>query len=216
MTLEEILAKIESDELKEAIVTKINEEKDKGIQSYTKKDKEVLKYKNALKDLGYDHEKYSDVTEFIESKKTVEQNVNESKLTIATLNDKLNDLTNKLDQERQQAEAIRRTAKENKLSAELTKTIGAEFYGADYLIKSLINEGKVDLDDATNQVFFKNGDDLVPFEKGIEQLKEQNRDMLKVTQSGGTGDKGGTGIPTTVDEDLLSKPANEVLDALGL
>jgi len=214
MNLEEILAKIESDELKEAIVSKINEEKEKGISSYSKKDREVLKYKNALKDLGYDHEKYNDVQEFIESKKSVEQTATDSKLTIATLNDKLNELTATLESEKAQAEAIKRSAKENKLTAELTKTIGGEFYGADYLIKSLITDGKVDLDEATNQVFFKNGDDLIPFEKGVEKLKEENRDMLKVTQAGGTGDKGGNGN-IQPPEELLSRPTDEVLDALG-
>ena len=65
MNLEELLGKIESDELKEAIVSIVNEEKQKGISKYSKKDKEVLKYKSALKEVGYDTEKYSDIDAFI-------------------------------------------------------------------------------------------------------------------------------------------------------
>jgi len=213
MTLEEILAQIESDELKEAIVGKINEETEKGKSLYSKKDREVLKFKTALKELGYDHEKYADVSEFIDTKKEVESKVNDSKLTIATLNDKLNDLTSKLEQERAEADRAKRVSKENKITAELTNKIGGEFFGASYLIKTLISDGKVDIDE-NNQLFFREGEDVIPFEKGLDQLKQENKDMLRVTQQGGTGDVGGQGIGEKAD--LLDKPTDEILNELGL
>lgn len=218
MTLEEILAKIESDELKEAIVDKLEQEKEKGKKSYKEKDVELLKYKDkykrTLSELGYDPDKFSDIDTFIDSKKIIEKNVSESKLTIATLKSELDDFKAKLEQERMEAERVRTVSKQNKLTAELTNTIGSEFIGSKHLIKNLISDGRVDIDETTNKIFFKNGDDVITFEKGLEDLRIENKEMLKVSQRGGTGDTGGVGVK--INDDLLSKPADDILNELGL
>jgi len=215
MTLEEILSKLESEDLKESIVSLINDEKERGITATRKKDKENLKLKTDLKDLGWDKDEYPTFDEFKESRSDIKKTATDSKLTIATLNDKLNSLTDELVNERVEAKRIKRVSKENKLSAELTSKISGSFFGAEYLIKTLISDGKVDLDETTGAVFFKNGDEVIPFDKGLETLKNDNKDMLKVSQQGGTGDKGGNGVPQ-VDDDLMSKPTNDILDSLGL
>ena len=198
MDLQEVLSSIENEETKEAIISLVEAEKEKGISSYRKKDSEVLKLKNTLKELGYDHEKYSNVDEFIEDTKKVKDKVSKSSLTIAQLNDKLNDITSQLDSEREAAANAKRLAKENKLTAELTKNIGKDFIGSEYLIKDLISEGRVDL--VNNEVVFKEGDDIITFDKGLVYLKEKNKGMLRTNIKSGTGDVGGNTIEPKEDE----------------
>jgi len=198
MDLQEVLSSIENEETKEAIISLVEAEKEKGISSYRKKDSEVLKLKNTLKELGYDHEKYSNVDEFIEDTKKVKDKVSKSSLTIAQLNDKLNDITSQLDSEREAAANAKRLAKENKLTAELTKNIGKDFIGSEYLIKDLISEGRVDL--VNNEVVFKEGDDIITFDKGLVDLKEKNKGMLRTNIKSGTGDVGGNTIEPKEDE----------------
>lgn len=198
MTLEEILSKVEDETIKNAIVDVVNSEKEKGIQSYRKKDTEVLKYKNALKTMGYDHEKYSDVDEFINTKKLVEEKATKSEMTIQSLNEKLIEIEANLQAERDKVVRKEQEAKTNYLTSELTKTIGDKFYGSQYMIKTLITDGVVDVQN--NKVVFKDGDNILGFDEGVKKLEETNKDILKVNQKTGSGDNGGNPIiPTNTD-----------------
>ena len=218
MTLAELLAKLDAedlnrDELKNEITNYVKSVEEKGKQAYSKKDKELLKFKSALKDAGWDNEKYSDVKEFVSSLKKKDEKITTSDVTIAQLNEKLNELTSSLEQERAIRTEAERTAKQSKLTAELTNAIGKDFYGAEYLIKDLVRDGKVNLAE-DGSVVFKNGDDIVTFDNGINQLKEQHKDMLRVDQVGGSGKNGG--VNAGIDVSILEKPAEEVLETLGL
>ena len=201
-SLEEILSAIEGDDIKEAIVGLIDNEREVGISKYNSKDKEVLKYKNAMKSLGFDKDKYETIDDFIESKQDVEKKVTKSNLTIAELNDRLNTITDELNAERENVQAKAKESRDNKLTAELTQAIGGKYIGSEYMIRDLIREGQVDIND--NKVVFKNGDDLIPFETGLKQLEEQNADMLKTSLKGGTGDVGGK-TPKQKDTSFVDK-----------
>lgn len=187
MTLEEILATVESEQTKEAIVNAINAEKEKGISEYRKKDTEVLKYKGLVKELGYDPEKFESVDSFIESKK---KTVSESNLTIAQLNDKLNSYMTELETERETSRQIQKKAKENKLNADLTGKIGNMFYGAEFMIKTLITDGVADIQD--DKTVIKDGDRVLSLDEGINLLKDKYKDSLKTSQVAGSGDSGGS------------------------
>jgi hypothetical protein len=214
MNLDEMLKKLSSlengEELAEAVMTALESEKERGIASTRKKDKDVLKLKATLKDLGYDKETFDDLDSFVENIKKTKDSTVKSELTINTLNDRVNELILDLKKEREAKEAITTKAKVKTLEAELQSTIGDKFFGAKYLIKDLISSGSVDIDEDGNK-YFKDGDTLVPWEKGIESLKEKNKDILKVSQSAGSGDiiKG-----KTQSGEFFDKSSKEILDEL--
>jgi len=197
MTLEEILSSVENEDVREGIVSLINAEKQRGIESYQKKDSEVLKLKNKIKDIGYDSEKYDNYDSFFDTLKSKDEKVKSSELTIAQLNDKLNNLTTTLEQQKLEAENKAKESKRNKLTAELTKTIGNDFYGSDYMIESLVNNHKVDL--VGNNIVGRNGDEIIPFDKFYDTIKEENKESLKFEQKRGSGSDQGVQTKTTSD-----------------
>lgn len=208
MTLEEILQTVESEDVKEAIVAKINEEKERGISEYRKKDQEVLKYKGMIKDLGYDSDKYDSIDSFIESKKKVDKVATESNLTIAQLNDKLNTYMSQLEAERESSRQIQKKAKENKLQADLTSKIGSVFYGADFMVKTLISEGIADIQD--DQTIIKDGDRVLSLDEGVNVLKEKYKDSLKVQQVAGSGDNGGQKVTPQKEKTFAEQMAERL------
>jgi len=208
MTLEEILQTVESDNVKEAIVAKINEEKERGITEYRKKDQEVLKYKGLIKDLGYDSEKYDSIDSFVESKKKVDKVATESNLTIAQLNDKLTNYMAELETERNNTRQIQKKAKETKLNAELSGKLGSLFYGADFMVKTLISEGIADIDN--DQTVIRDGDRVLSLDEGVNLLKDKYKDSLKATQVPGSGDRGGDKNPQHKEKSFAEQIADRM------
>lgn len=189
MDLETLLGALDSDELKEAVVELINDEKDRGKDAYRKKDKELSKWKDDYRDLGWDPDKFESRSDFIEKKKADNKKVTDLSLSNAELNDKINNLITERDQEREHSKQKAEEVRKAKLSNKLQQEIGSDFIGSQYLIKDLINSNSVDLNG--EEVVFKDGDEFIPFSKGLEQLKETNKNMLKTNQKGGSGDVGG-------------------------
>lgn len=175
------------DTLIEEIVGVVEAEKTKGIESYRRKDQEVLKFKNALKELGYDSEKYADVSEFIGTVKKKDESLTKKELTISELNNKLLDLETKWSAERESAKQIAEKANRNKMLAELTSNIGDKLKGSKYIIESLINNGRVTV--VEDRVAFKDGESIVDFNTGIQKVLEENKDLLIVSQKTGSESK---------------------------
>ncbi len=171
------------DDLTNSILSLVEDEKQKGIDSYRKKDSEVMKYKNTLKELGWDSEKYADVQDFVSNVKKKDESVSKKDLTISELNARLMDFESKYNQERENAKAIQTKSNRNKMIAELTSTIGDKLQGSKYIIDSLISNDRVGVID--DKVVFKNGEELIPFDMGITKILEENKDLLKVTQKNG-------------------------------
>ena len=187
MTLEELMAKLESDEIKEAVTSLINAEKERGLTSYRKKDQELLGLKTSLKSKGFDPEK-GNLQEWLDGKIAAETRVQESSLTIAQLNDRLSEVQGQWENEK-------KTAKNSKIQAELTSKIGSMFYGSDYMIKSWLSDGKLDLVDG-NITY-----DGKPFDSALETIKSENKGSIKVTQVPGSGVPGGAEKQMSSDED---------------
>jgi len=177
MDLEALLAKIESDEIKQGVIDAISAETEKGKALYREKDKELMNYKHKAK-------------EWLEGKTAIESKVEESTMTIAQLNEKLNQVTTNLENEK-------KTAKNNKLQAELTNKIGNMFYSTDLLIKDLIREGRADISDNGTTI------DGVPIDEAIEKLKSERKSDLRMSQKGGTGDSGGSEQSRNSEEDAF-------------
>lgn len=209
MTLEEILAKIEDETVKEAVASAIHAEKQLGISATSKKDAENLKLKAKLKDTGWDPEKFDTWEKFVASKKALEDKSTTAETTISQLSDKVTDLANQLLESEKKTERAAKSAKENKLKAKLTEAVGDKFYGSTYLIKDLVSSGRVDIVDG--KVVFKDGDTSVDFDKGIANLKEENKSMLKTGLKPGSGDAGGDTPEVDGSVDARLKKAREKL-----
>lgn len=210
MTLEELLSKVSDETLKEQIADFVAEQKDYSVSQYRKKDKEVLDMKIKLK-TKFGIEDLNDLDDIVDKYTKNSEESTKSKLTINSLNERVEELINSLNNEREAKIQIEKKAKTKTLEAELTSHIGDKFYGSKYLIKDLINDGAFDID-TDGSLFYKSGDTVLPFDKGIEAIKEKNKDMLRISQTVGSGDTGGKTDTTK----LMDKPTEQVLKELGL
>ncbi len=217
MTIEEIKAMLEAaktndgkieeiDTLLEGVIDVVNSEKTKGQQAYKKKDKEVLKYKSVIKELGFDNDE-GDVSSFVSGIKDKLTNTDKNKSKYAQMSEKLDDVLGELNKERDASKRLRQSNIKEKITNKLTKSIGDKLYGANYVIESLVTSGKVAMDE-DNNIYFKDGDDVVTFDKGVAKVLEDNKDMQKVSQNKGTGKPGGD---TTGGLDLDEMSVDDIL-----
>lgn len=191
MTIEELKKMLESAEglaekesIIEGILELVNAEKEKGVSSYKKKDQETLKLKNAIKELGFNPDEDGDIDNFIQKQKSKKTETESVKLSNAQLAEKLANIEEQMNAERSRAANMQKKAEREKINSKLTSTIGEKIFGSKYVIESLINNGKVKVID--DDVVFVNGDDVVPFDTGIRNVLEENKDMLKLSQKSGS------------------------------
>jgi len=202
MNIEELKAMLtadgaDKDAIMESVLELVNAEKTKGIETYQKKDKEALKLKNAMKELGYDPDVDGDLDNFVTKSKSKKVDVESSKLTIAQMSEKLTTLETQMAQEKLRADTQRQRADREKINSKLTSTIGDKIFGSKYIIESLITNGKVKIVD--DNVVFSEGDDIIPFDTGINKVLEENKEMLKVAQKNGGGSVKKDSNPSTMD-----------------
>ena len=229
-SLEEIKADLEGlkkPELMEDLLALINEEKERGIDSHRKANREaenLRKYKKSFEALGLSQDDNLDefVSSLIDKSSRTESN-SSSSLTLKSLNEQISRITKERDSERQKSQEYQAKAKSKTISAKLVGTLSDKVYGADLLVRSLISDGTVDLDDNDN-VVFKMNDETLSYETGINKLLEQRKDIVKSNQTGGAGTKVGNAYQNTNIESILKsndKSAiknnlKEVAGALGL
>jgi hypothetical protein len=218
MQLDDIRKKLEaSDEGKEtfeAILDLINAEKEKGIFESSKRNKEaqsLRKYKQILEETGYDISDEENLKDSL-SRKSHNKNSDDA-LTLKSLQARL-------DKAEKERDAERLNSKRKTIQAELTNAIGDKVYGAKFLISSLISDGSVDI--VNDEVVFKHGDELLSFQDGVKRTLEENKEMLKTTQSGGSKtnqsrtDKNIEAILASKDPSLINSNLSEIAKATGL
>lgn len=177
MTLEEVLNLIDEDKREEAatvINSMIEAEKEKGITTYRKKNKESIKYKNIIRDLGYNPDDYSSYDEF---KETVLDKMNKAETSmteIEKLNQKIATLTEAYEEERKIRTQKEQESQKIKIQNKLKEALSPKLYGADYLIENLLNKGEFVIED--DNIVSKDG---LPFDAKIEKIIESNKDNLK-------------------------------------
>jgi len=220
MTLEQLLALLDSGEItketaaqgKQVILDAIEAEKNKGITSYQSKDKEVLKYKAAVKKLGYSKEEVDGLDAFIESLASKSASADGKDVTIAELKSNITSITKRLDDEAAEKTALAEKHGNTRAQMELQKSIGDKFVGADTIIENLLLSKRVSVVD--DKVVFKDGENIVTFEDGVKALEEKYKGQIKSNQAGGANTtQGGSGLPP---KKLNEMTADEGLAALGL
>jgi len=184
-----VLVKANVDEANQVILLNafdesINEQIEIGKNHYKNKDSEKLALKAKFKELGYDPDIHGSLDDFINKQKQNRDASNTDKLTISQLSEKVTAFESSLNAEKLRTETLQKDNAKEKITTKLTKSIGAKIYGSEYLIKDLINEGKVDVVD--NSVVFKDGDTITTFDTGVKNLLEAHKENLKVDQNPGS------------------------------
>lgn len=138
----------------------IEVEKERGIQSYRKKDQETLKLKNQLR--------------------TFETGTDESILREKTVTEQIKALQDQLDQERTTRSEAEKKIKNKTIEGELTKALADKIYGADDFIQLAVLRG--DLQILDDQIVTSEGK---PFNDYIASVLESKKGQLKVIQNPG-------------------------------
>ena len=194
----EALSKLENGEdLLEFHASSVSAEKNLGISKHKEANKEaqgLRKFKLAFEKLGYDPESKIDIDEFADGLLgKVTETTNKATGEIGELQKKLNKLTkdftttqDELKAEREQRSTLEKVNRAKTIESKLLPKLKEDFYGAEYMIKALLVDGAVDLDDA-GEVVFKKGDSVVSLTDGLKQIAESNADARRNKQTGGAG-----------------------------
>ena len=192
MDLEEILSLLDGEELdrskvKESFKNFVNDVEEKGKSSYRKKDKEVLKFKEALKGLGWNADEQTDLEGFIDSLKTTKTKVSDADLTIQSLNSKLNEITTSLEKERTLREQKEKEAKQGKISSKLATDLAGKVKGVDKVVELLTLKGVFDTTEEGN-LYYKKGDEKLSYDDGLKHLLDSEFSEWRIAeQNAGTG-----------------------------
>jgi len=204
----------------EAVTSLIGAEKQRGIESYRKKDADVLKLKNVIKSLGYDREDFEGIEQFAESLKATKQKSTENQTEMEKLLALVEALQNENSATKAEREAERKKSERSALSQKLTEAIGSKLYASSAIIESLLNNGVVKMVDG-KMVFSTDTGDVSDFETGIKHILDKNKDALKTEQRGGAGNPKGddpykqkTDISNMSPAEIANNP--EILKEWGL
>jgi len=187
-------------ELIEYHTTAVLSEKNRGIEESRKGNKEnqnLRKFKTALESLGYDGE--SDLQEFVDTlTATVEGKTTQGNTELSELQKKISKLTRdfessqgELKTEREQRASLQQQNKIKTIEAKLSPKLNEEFYGGQFMIKALLADGIVDLDDS-GEVLFKQGDKTMKLDDGIRWLSETHADARRNKQAPGANSTANT------------------------
>jgi hypothetical protein len=205
------------------LTKKVDSEKQRGIRESKQRNEEIERlkpFKKAIVDgLGYDPDD-TELDSFVDELKgtlssktlTDDDKVKNSPAykEMLTVQKKMQKQLDASEQARKDAEekreALRQKTIRTHVKSTLVSALSEKVYGADLLAESLISSGRVVTEDDEKTVVFKNGEDSVSFEEGIEKLLEERKDIVRNTQGGGGGSGGSGG---TKDEKDPSKMTPE-------
>lgn len=213
---EEIINKHEKgSELLEFVTAALNAEKEHGVSETNRANRQSATFrgerdifKGHLKKLGWDETQ--DVNEFIESLSSTKTEGTQSKTELDEVKKTLTKLQKEFEKgqlelkvERERAGELARQNKLKTIESKLQPKISEDFHGPEFVIKTLIADGKVDVDESGN-IIFKNGDDSISFDEGYKQFKVDHKDSLKNKQAGGSGSfPGGSGAKVKYSREQL-------------
>ena len=196
------LSKLENgNELLEFHAEQVLSEKNKGIEISRSKNHENQKLKNfqkAFEKLGFNPEEaeLDAFTEGIVAKMENDATQSNTQLgdlqkTIKKLQTDFEKSQKELSVEREQKVNLEKLNKHKTIESKLLPKLQEDFYGANWIVKGLLADGSVDLDD-TGEVVFRKGDQILPMVDGLKSIAEQNADSRRNKQAGGAGSSAST------------------------
>lgn len=176
MTVEELKEMISKDDInKELVLSKLDEFANDAKNSYKRKDIEALKFKSAIKKLGYSSDEHSSVDTFIESMLSKSQHQ-------ALPSDKITLLESRLAEYETKVQASDKRESDAKIQSKLSSAIGSKLKGSKAIVENLMLKGVVKLVDGEVVFKGKTDDEFVLFDNGINALLEEHQDLLIVDQ----------------------------------
>lgn len=153
--------------------------------NYDKKQSQIKTYEQILGELGYDPEKYENKQDFTTSVKNQQKELEMTKSEKETLRERIARLEAL---EKDRVDELTKTKAQNDrntVANKLTEALGNKLQASKYIINDLINNGSVKVVDG--EVMFVNGEEVILFDKGVEQVLEANKDLILTTQIAGAG-----------------------------
>lgn len=229
MDILEGIEKEKAEAIKEHFTSLIEAEKNKGIESRREANNEAAGVRSRLKmvesailEAGfaipeiekdgkktYDYESLSTVLKSTadKTKKLPETETEVSNLrnTVKEYEKTLKELTGFKEKYEETTQKVRKKTLETELSKAFDDDSGnPAIFGKSEVIKNLIYEGVVDLDE-NEQVIWKIGEEMLDLKTGKEKFLEQRKDLIKVSPKSGSGGSGSGGSQKSGLEALREK-----------
>ncbi len=106
-----------------------------------------------------------------------------SETELAKLTGKLDEFSRKFDELGAKEKRTRMTA----LKARLTADLKDKVHAADFVVDSLISSNAVDFAEDGDSIVWRDGDKVMDYKSGTEKFLSERKEILKNTQSGGSG-----------------------------
>jgi hypothetical protein len=203
----------------------VSAEKNRGINEYRSVNSRLKKYKEALDRLGYDG--VADVDEFTSTLlDTVECKTTQGSTELSELQSNLKKLQRSFEQaqgelkvERDQRESLQKQNKIKTIEGKMIPKLNEDLYGAQYVVKSLIADGVLDMDE-NGEIILKNGDQVLTYEDGVKHILNTNTDARRNKQVAGAGTSGTNGtkgkVTYTMDQIKNMTPEEYAANAAEL
>ena len=205
ISLEQFRAAIEKlengAELLEFHTAQVMAEKNRGIDTAKVKNHEnqrLKAFQKAFEKLGFDKDD-TEIDGFVESLVAkMDETANKGNTQFTELQKTLTKLQKDFDKtqkelgtEREQKTQLEKQNRQRTIESKLLPKLQEDFYGANFIVKALLSDGAVDLDES-GEVVFKKGDQVLSMADGLKTIAEQNTDARKNKQTGGAGSSAST------------------------
>jgi len=199
----EALSKLpNSEDLLEYHAGAVASEKERGITAHREVNKEaqrLRKFKQAFEVMGYDPNSQVDIDAFAsemmdkidKTKASATTEIGELQKVLKKLQSDFTAAQTELKTERETRTSLEKQSRLKTIEGKLLPKLKEDFYGAEFMVKALLADGAVDLDEA-GEVVFRKGETVIPFTDGMKGLAESNADARRNKQAGGAGSSSST------------------------
>lgn len=179
-------------ELREFFENAVKAETSKGVSLSHKANQSNAKFKKAFQRLGWDG--VAELDEFVDTlDSTIEGSNMQATTELSDLQLQLKKLKrdfelaqSELKTEKEQREVLQKQNKIKTIESKLIPKLSNDLNGASVLVKALLSDGSVDVDDL-GEIVIKNGDNIFKFDEGVKHIINSNPDLRKNKQNGGVG-----------------------------
>lgn len=205
----------------EAITASGNAEMEKGkklVNARNAENKGLQAFKKAVVGLGFDAEngKLDEFVADVSGKVAAGTEGEAAKTELGSLKSDIGKLTStvgtlktKLDESETQRTDLLAKNRNQVIQTTLLKAMDDKIYGADAEIFKLVHEKKVGLAADESTVVFKDGDNEVALQEGVDKFIEDHPGIVKSQQTGGAGSSGASGEGSPAATDGMSKEDKE-------
>ena len=183
MTLQELLATVPEENraaIGDFVASAVEAEKQVGITTHQKQNKELIAKDKKLASLGWDKATES-FEEFEVKLNKTKETATQGELTIAQLSDRLGNVETELSSEKTLRLNAESKVTDGVLRSQLNKAIGTKLFGGDFLVDNIILNKELVVDGDT--ITTKDGD---TFDSFVTSTLEANKDNVRSEQKLGS------------------------------